>query len=124
LGEVFANASADAPPAVYFAKTSPNHPISPDQSEYHGVNCLSKCHWGQTCICFLTGVIPMFFFVAGVILLTLIISLFWLKDQLQNPLLARVVYSGLVARLAVVGAAFVALGLLLMLADFAKYLSA
>ena len=66
----------------------------------------------------------MFFFLTGVILLTLIISLFWLKDQLQNPLLARVVYSGLVARLAVVGAAFVALGLLLMLADFAKYLSA
>ena len=66
----------------------------------------------------------MFFFVAGVILLTVIISLFWLKDQLQNPLLARIAYSGLVARLAVVGAAFVVLGLLLMLADLMKYLSA
>jgi hypothetical protein len=37
LGEVFANASAASPPAVYFAKTSPNHPPSPDKSEYHGV---------------------------------------------------------------------------------------
>ncbi len=66
----------------------------------------------------------MFFFLAGVILLTMIISLFWLKDQLQNPLLARIAYSGLVARLAVVGAAFVVLGLLLMIADFMKHLSA
>ena len=66
----------------------------------------------------------MFLLLAGVVLLTVIISLFWLKDQLENPLLARIAYSGLVARLAVVGAAFVALGLLLMLADFAKYISA
>jgi hypothetical protein len=65
----------------------------------------------------------MFFFVGGVILLTVIISLFWLKDQLQSQLLARFVYSGLIARLAVVGAAFVVLGLLLMLADFIKHLS-
>jgi len=65
----------------------------------------------------------MFFFLTGVILLALIIGLFWLKDELENPLLARFAYSGLVARLAVVGAAFVVLGLLLMLADFAKQLS-
>ena len=66
----------------------------------------------------------MFFFLTGVILLALIIGLFWLKDQLENSLLARFVYSGLVARLAVVGAAFVVLGLLLILADFAEQLSA
>jgi predicted phage tail protein len=66
----------------------------------------------------------MFFFLTGVVLLALIISVFWLKDQLENPLLARIAYSGLVARLAVVGAAFVVLGLLLMLADFAQQLSA
>ena len=65
----------------------------------------------------------MFFFVAGIILLVLIIGVFWLKDQLENPMLARIAYSGLVIRLAVVGAVFVALGLLLMLADFAKHLS-
>ena len=66
----------------------------------------------------------MFFFVAGIILLALIIGVFWLKDQLENPLLFRIAYSGLVARLAVVGAAFIVLGLLLILADLAKHLSA
>jgi hypothetical protein len=65
----------------------------------------------------------MFFLLSGIVLLALIISVFWLKDQLENPLLARIAYSGLVARLAVVGAAFVVLGLLLMLADFAQQLS-
>jgi hypothetical protein len=48
----------------------------------------------------------MFFLVSGIILL------------------ARFAYSGLVARLAVVAAAFVVLGLLLMLAEFAQQLSA
>ena len=66
----------------------------------------------------------MFFFVAGIILLAVIIGIFWLKDQLENPLLFRIAYSGLVARLAVVGAAFIVLGLLLIVADFAKHLSA
>ena len=66
----------------------------------------------------------MYFFLAGIALLTMILSVFWLKDQLENPWLARIAYSGLVARLAVVGAAFVVLGLLLMLADFVKHLSA
>jgi len=66
----------------------------------------------------------MFFFVAGIILLAVIIGIFWLKDLLENPLLFRIAYSGLVARLAVVGAAFIVLGLLLILADFAKHLSA
>ena len=66
----------------------------------------------------------MFFLLSGIVLLALIIGLFWLKDQLENPLLARFTYSGLVARLAVVGAAFVVLGLLLILADFAEQLSA
>jgi hypothetical protein len=62
----------------------------------------------------------MFFLVSGIVLLALIIGVFWLKDQFENPLLARFAYSGLVARLALVGAAFVVLGLLLILADFAK----
>ena len=66
----------------------------------------------------------MFFLLTGVVLLALIIGLFWLKDQLESPLLARFAYCGLVARLAVVGAAFVVLGLLLILADFAEQLSA
>jgi hypothetical protein len=66
----------------------------------------------------------MFFLLTGVVLLALIIGVFWLKDQLENPLLVRFAYSGLVARLAVVGAVFVVLGLLLILSDFVKQLSA
>jgi hypothetical protein len=31
-----ANASAAAPPAVYFAKSSPSHSTSPYQKKYHG----------------------------------------------------------------------------------------
>ena len=62
----------------------------------------------------------MFFFFAGLVILALVLGLFWMKDALQNLILARIAYSGLVARLAVVGAAFVVLGLLLMLADLAK----
>lgn len=65
----------------------------------------------------------MFLLLAGVVLLAVIIGVFWLKDRLESPLLARIAYSEPVARLAVVGAAFVVLGLLIMVADFAKYLS-
>ena len=65
----------------------------------------------------------MFFLLSGSVLLALILGIFWLKDQLENPLLVRFAYSGLVARLAVVSAAFIVLGLLLILADFAKQLS-
>ena len=50
----------------------------------------------------------------GVLLLATIIGLFWLKDRLRNPLLARVAYSEPVARLAVVGAALSIVGLLMM----------
>ena len=65
----------------------------------------------------------MLFLMTGIILLALIIGVFWLKDELENPMLARIAYSGLVARLAVVGAVFIVLGLLLILADFTKHLS-
>jgi len=57
----------------------------------------------------------MFFLIAGVSLLAAIIGLFWLKDRLENPLLARIAFSEPVARLAIVGAAFVVIGLLLIL---------
>lgn len=55
--------------------------------------------------------------VAGVILLGSILALFWLKDSLQSPGIARFVYSGFAARLALVGAAFTILGALLVVAD-------
>ena len=60
----------------------------------------------------------MFLLVFGLSLLSAILGLFWLKDRLQSPLLARIAFSEPVARLAVVGAAFVVLGLMLILSDF------
>lgn len=57
----------------------------------------------------------MFFLLSGVGLVLAIIGLFWLKDRLENPLLARIAYSEPVMRLAVVGAAFAVIGLLLIL---------
>jgi hypothetical protein len=62
----------------------------------------------------------MYFFLTGIALLCAILGLFWLMDRLESPLLARLAYSGLVARLAVVGAVFAILGLLLMLSEFAE----
>jgi len=53
-------------------------------------------------------------FVTGVLLLAAIVGLFWLKDRLRNPRLARLAYSEPIARLAVLGAALSFVGLLLM----------
>lgn len=63
----------------------------------------------------------MYYFLAGAGLVAAIIALFWLKDELRNPLLARIAYSGLVARLAVVGAAFAVVGLLIMIGDISGF---
>ena len=60
----------------------------------------------------------MNFLLTGVILLLVILALFWLMDKLQSPMLTRIAYSGLIARLAVIGAVFAVLGLLMMLSDF------
>jgi hypothetical protein len=56
--------------------------------------------------------------IAGVALLAAILALFWLKDVLQSPKLARIAYSGLVARLALVAAALCVLGLLLIAGEW------
>ncbi len=58
-----------------------------------------------------------YLFFAGVVMLGIILGLFWLKDILQSPRLARIVYSELVARLALAAAAFSILGLLMILGD-------
>lgn len=59
----------------------------------------------------------MVLFLTGAGLLSAIVGLFWLKDRLQSPLLARIAYYGLIARLAVLGAALSVLGLLLILGE-------
>ena len=62
----------------------------------------------------------MNFLLTGVILLLVILALFWLMDKLQSPILTRIAYSGLIARLAVVGAVFAVLGLLMMLSELVE----
>lgn len=64
--------------------------------------------------------LTMYLFLAGIALLSTIIGLFWLMDRLESPWLARIAYSGLVVRLAVVGAVFSVLGLLMLLNEFAE----
>jgi len=59
-----------------------------------------------------------YLFFTGTGVLAVILALFWLKDLLQSPKLARIVYSELVARFALMGAAFSILGLLLILGDY------
>jgi len=53
----------------------------------------------------------------GIGLLAAIIGLFWLKDRLQSPRLARVAHSEPIARLAVIGGALSLIGLLLILSS-------
>ncbi len=60
----------------------------------------------------------MILLLAGIGLLSTILGLFWLKDRLQNPVLARIAFSEPVARLAVVAVAFIVLGVLLILSEF------
>jgi formate-dependent nitrite reductase membrane component NrfD len=66
----------------------------------------------------------MYLFLTGVGLLSAIIGLFWMMDRLESPMLARIAYSGLVARLAVLGAVFSVLGLLMILVEFTRRWSA
>ena len=61
--------------------------------------------------------IGFIFAVFGVTLVIVIIGLFWLKDRLQSPMLARIAYSEPIARLAVIGAAVTVIGLLLVLSS-------
>lgn len=61
-----------------------------------------------------------YLFFSGLALVGIILGLFWLKDVLRSPRLARIVYSELVARLALAGAAFCVLGLLLILGDLLR----
>jgi hypothetical protein len=53
----------------------------------------------------------------GVGLVVTIIGLFWLKDRLESPRLARVAHSEPIMRLAVIGGALTVIGLLLILSS-------
>ena len=60
----------------------------------------------------------MFLLLTGPALLAAVIGLFWLKDRLQSPLLARIAHAELTMRVAVIGAAFCVIGILLLMAEF------
>ena len=66
----------------------------------------------------------IFLLLVGVATLSTILGLFWLKDRLQSPVLARVAFSEPVARLAVIAAAFIVLGVLLIVSDLITHGSA
>ncbi|MDH5535985.1 MAG: hypothetical protein OEZ08_10515 [Betaproteobacteria bacterium] len=51
----------------------------------------------------------------GVGILGAVLGLFYLKDRLESPTLARIAYSGLIARLALLSAALIIIGSLVAL---------
>ena len=59
-----------------------------------------------------------YLFFAGAGVLAVILVLFWLKDRLRSPKLARIVYSELVARFALMASAFCVVSLLMIVAEF------
>ena len=59
----------------------------------------------------------MTLFIIGALLLAFILALFWLKDELENPLLARIAYSELTMRLTVIAAAMMIIGIIMAVAD-------
>jgi len=59
----------------------------------------------------------IYFMLIGIGLVGLIIRLFWLKDRLESLRLSQIAHSEPVARLAVIGAALAAIGLLLIVSS-------
>jgi hypothetical protein len=65
----------------------------------------------------------MLYFLSGAILLAAILGLFWLKDELRSARLARMAYSELVARFAVIAAGLMLVGVLIVLGDVWRFLA-
>jgi hypothetical protein len=63
----------------------------------------------------------MYIFLIGLVLLLAITGLFWLKDRLESPFFARLAYSELTARLAVVGWALLLIGAVVTVIDLVAY---
>ena len=59
----------------------------------------------------------IYFLLIGVGLVALVIGLFWLKDRLESPRLARLAHSEPIARLTVIGGAVGVIGVLLILSS-------
>ncbi|MCB1519656.1 MAG: hypothetical protein KDJ37_03665 [Hyphomicrobiaceae bacterium] len=56
----------------------------------------------------------MGYFISGALLLALLLGLFWLKDELRSPRLARMAYSELTARFAVIAAGLMLVGAIVL----------
>lgn len=54
---------------------------------------------------------------AGTAILAAVLGLFYLKDRLESPTLARVAYSELSMRVTVVAVALIVIGILMMLGE-------
>jgi uncharacterized membrane protein YciS (DUF1049 family) len=67
--------------------------------------------------------LTMSYFVFGAVLLALILGLFWLKDELRSPRLARMAYSELTARLAVVAAGLMLVGVIVAAGQIWRWLT-
>lgn len=65
----------------------------------------------------------MSFLLTGAVLLALILGLFWLKDELRSPRLARMAYSELTMRLAVIAAGLMMVGIALIASQLWRLLS-
>ena len=65
----------------------------------------------------------MLYFASGALLMALILGLFWLKDELRSPRLARMAYSELTARLAVVAAGLMLVGVVSLLGQLWRSVS-
>ncbi|HAD86301.1 MAG TPA: hypothetical protein DCG48_02970 [Rhodospirillaceae bacterium] len=64
----------------------------------------------------------MGFLIAGIVLLISVLGVFWLKDRFRSPTLQRIAYHELTARLTIVAAALIVLGLLMAGADILEAL--
>ena len=60
----------------------------------------------------------MYLFLAGVVLLAAVLGLFYMKDSLRSPRLARLVHSELVMRLTVVAVALIIFGGMIALGEW------
>ena len=54
---------------------------------------------------------------AGTVILGAVLGLFYLKDRLESPTLARMAHSELNMRIAVIAAALIVIGILMMLGE-------
>ncbi|MCB1514642.1 MAG: hypothetical protein KDJ18_07520 [Hyphomicrobiaceae bacterium] len=65
----------------------------------------------------------MLYLISGAVLLALVLGLFWLKDELRSPRLARMAYSELTMRLAVIAAGLMMVGMAVIAGQFWRLLT-